>query len=158
MESIIKPREHLGLLVLVTCCQICLSCNQIALFFDHQYLGRDSINIYLRLPLLVGCGQLSFSLEWIAGFFDHQFLWKESIDILVLCVELVHGVSRQNKVAPETTPFHWLWPGQIGFQDSLILQGINLFLCLVFSILIFFFIYLFASLSNFSGVQLAMTS
>ena len=27
--------------ILIGCCQVCLSCNQIVRFFDYQYLGRE---------------------------------------------------------------------------------------------------------------------
>ena len=75
-----------------------------------------------RLPLLVWCGQLSFLLNWIAGFFDQQVLSKESFDMLVFCMELV--------IKERLHPRLWLLvgsgqlcaSGQIGFQDSLVIN------------------------------------
>ena len=68
MKVIIKERWHLRLPLLVGCGQFFLSSNQIAGFFDHQYLWNESCDIlvffclelvikgmqHLRLPLLVG--------------------------------------------------------------------------------------------------------
>lgn len=152
MGSIIKQRKHLELLALVRCCQIYLSCNQISWFYDH--LGRESVYIYLRIPLLVGCDQLSFLLNGITGFFDHESLWEKSNDILLLSMELFDGVSHQWKVAPDTTTFDWLLLGQIGFQDSLTLEEINLFLYMDITICIYFF----PTLSNFAGIHLIISS
>ena len=44
MEITIKGRKDLRLPVLVGCCQLCLLSSQIAGFFDHQYLWKESMN------------------------------------------------------------------------------------------------------------------
>ena len=44
-EGSIKGKQHLRLLLLVDCGLICLTSNQIAEFFDHQYLWKESIGI-----------------------------------------------------------------------------------------------------------------
>ena len=47
MQIIIKEMQHLKLLVLFECGQLCLLLNQIAGFFDHQYLRKESSNILI---------------------------------------------------------------------------------------------------------------
>ena len=101
MEVIIKGRYDLGLLLLVRCGQLYLSSNQIAVFFDPQYLWKESSDILVfctelfikwryhqRQLFLVGCGQLFNSSNQIAGFFGHQYLWKE-LSVLFFYMELV---------------------------------------------------------------------
>ena len=101
-ERIIREKYHLRLPFLVGFCQLYFLSNQISLFFDHQYLFKESINIlvflhgrkkskkenvikerkyitqikriHLRILLLVECGQLQLLSNQIAGFFDHQYL------------------------------------------------------------------------------------
>ena len=119
---------------LVGCGQLCLFSNQIAGFFDYQYLWKKFS--YL-LDLLHGdshqaklaSGTTSFDLVYqlfllsnqIAGFFDHQYLWKESRYIY----SFLHGVSHQGKAASEFNFFGWVWPvmsSPIRLQDSMIIN------------------------------------
>lgn len=116
---------------------------------DLSFMQSD-----FMIPLLFGCNHLCFLLNGITGFFDHQSLWEESNDILLLSMELFHGVSHQWKVAPDTTTFDWLLLCQIGFHDSLTQEEINLFLYMSIAICISFF----PTLSNFAGVHLIMSS
>ena len=44
-QLVIKKRQHLRLPLLVRCDQLCLSSNQIAGVFDHQYLWKDLIDL-----------------------------------------------------------------------------------------------------------------
>ena len=69
------------------------SINQISVFFNCQYVWKESIyhlQIFMEitikgrydfkvLVLLVGCVQLFPTSNQIVGWFDHQYLWKESI-------------------------------------------------------------------------------
>lgn len=92
MEMIIKGRQHVRLPFLVGCDQMYLLLNQISVFFNHQDLWKELIDIlvflvikgsqHLRLPLLIGCDQLCHASSQTAGFFGLQYLWKESIYIL----------------------------------------------------------------------------
>ena len=62
------------------------------LFFDHQYLWKESVDIliFLRGNNHQGkaesetntCGHFCLLSYQITGFFDQQNLWKESIDLL----------------------------------------------------------------------------
>ena len=45
MELVITGRQHLTLALLVGGSQLCLGSNQIAGFFDHPFLWKESINI-----------------------------------------------------------------------------------------------------------------
>ena len=69
-------RENLRLSLLVGCGQVCLTSNQITLFFEQQYYWTEPINIFdflhgdnhLSLQLLFGCGQMclcSKRIPWI---------------------------------------------------------------------------------------------
>ena len=49
MEFIIKCRYHLRLLLLVECGQLCHLPSQIAGFFDHQYLWKESVDTLVSL-------------------------------------------------------------------------------------------------------------
>ena len=73
-----------------------LSTNQITVFFDRQYLWKESIDILYFLHGNNHQGNLASettTFGWVwpvvpliqsdCRFFDHQFLWKESIDVLV---------------------------------------------------------------------------
>ena len=95
-----------------------LSANQIATFFDYQYIpGRNhaTSSIFcmgmmikekdqLRLPLLVLCVQLHLLPSQTAGIFDHQYLQKKSISIL----DFLHRDNPQRKIKYETTSFGWV--------------------------------------------------
>ena len=96
-ELISEEKWHLRLPLLVKFDQLCLSSIPIAGFFDHQYLWKESINVFvfcmqiitkgrwlLRQSILVGLGQLYFFFNQIPGFFDHHCPWKESADIWYL--------------------------------------------------------------------------
>ena len=76
-----------------------LPTNQIAVFFDHQYLWKYSIDTLdflhgdnhkqkegFEITTLVGCGQLCLSFSQIVGFFHHQYFWKESANNVHFCI------------------------------------------------------------------------
>ena len=119
MEVIIEEKQHLKLTLLVRCGQLCFSSNQIAGFFDHQYLQEELVDFleflhgdnhherqHLSVPLLVGCGQVYLLSSQIVGFFEHQYLWEESISLL----DFLNGDNYQRKVASENDTFGWVWP------------------------------------------------
>ena len=80
-----------------------LSANQITVFFDHQYLWKESIDIldFLRGNNHQGkigseatsfvSGQLGLLSCQIAGSFDYQYHWKESINNF----DFLHGDSHR---------------------------------------------------------------
>ena len=87
--------------VLLQLCPKMLSTNQIAIFFDHQYPWKESVDIidFLRgnnHQGEIGDETSAFGWVWpvvplfqsnqIVGFYDHQYLWKESSEILVFCM------------------------------------------------------------------------
>ena len=90
------------------CSQLCLSSNQIAGFFDHQYLCKESIGIidFLQVDNYQGTVALqntTLSIQMV-GFSEHQYPWKESINILdFLCEE-----NNQGKLASNTTTCGWV--------------------------------------------------
>ena len=111
MEVVIKRGQHLGLL-LDWICQWCLKSNDIAGFFDHEYLWRESIDIlifcielaikgrkHLRLPLLICCGQLCLSSNQIAGFFIINIPGRNQLISQIFCSEIIIK-GRQNMALP----------------------------------------------------------
>lgn len=60
----------------------------------------------LRLLLLVGCGQLYLRSYQIVGFFIINISGKSQL----VSQFFLHGDIRQEKVAPGTTTFSWVWP------------------------------------------------
>ena len=116
MEIIIKRMQDLSLLLLVECGQLCLLSNQIAGFFDHQYLRKESIDILVfcieifikesqhpRLPLLVEYAQLCLFSNQVEGVYDHQYSQKESNGTLLVFYE-------DNHEGTEATTFGQVWP------------------------------------------------
>ena len=113
----INGRKDLRLILLVGYGQLWLLSNQIAGFFDRQYLRKISINALdffhgekhqqkkgsevTTFSVIVSCA----SPNQVAGFFDHQYLWKESIEIL----EFLHGDNCQQNEGSETTTSDWVW-------------------------------------------------
>ena len=94
---------------MIECDQLCLSSNQITVFFDTQYLWKESISIVDFLNGDNHQGKVvskSTIFGWVwpvgplvqSGFFDQQHLWMESINIL----DIFHGDDHQGKVASET--------------------------------------------------------
>ena len=59
MEIVIKGRYHMRLTLLVGCSKVSLSFNQIAGFFDHQNIWKDSV--YVLDILLKDSHQVSYS-------------------------------------------------------------------------------------------------
>ena len=93
MEVTLNGRKDLKLPLLIGCSQLCLSLNQIAGLFDHQYMSKKStktINCFygdnhqkskdLRGPVLVGCFQLCLPSNQTERYFDQEYLWNELIN------------------------------------------------------------------------------
>ena len=110
----VRGKKDLWLPLLFGFDQLCLLSNQIAGFFDDQYLWKLSID---SLDFLQGnkhhCkkGSETTTFGWVLpvvplvqtdrGFFDHQYLWKEPINTIDFC----NGDSHQGKAGFETVSF-----------------------------------------------------
>ena len=123
MEITIKGRKDLRLPVLVGCCQLCLLSSQIAGFFDHQYLWKESMNT--KDFLLGGNQQLKEGWGYhfclgLANCVYHSNRLQNSLIINISAWNqlilhfFIHGDNHQRKEGSETASF-WI-PGFFGHQ------------------------------------------
>ena len=108
-----------------------LSVNQIAVFFYHQYLWKESSDILVfvswnwssskgsiwKSSSLARYCQVCFSCNQIAWFFDHQYIGRKSIDVLAF----LHIVSFKLPLLVECGQLSFLLNWIAGFFDQLFL-------------------------------------
>ena len=141
MEITIKGRKDLRLPVLVGCCQLCLLSSQIAGFFDHQYLWKESMNT--KDFLLGGNQQLKEGWGYhfclgLANCVYHSNRLQNSLIINIsawnqlILYFFIHGDNHQRKEGSETASFSWVLPVVPLVQSdsrilwsSISLEGIN---------------------------------
>ena len=103
----ICSRQHLRLLPLRGCGQLCLFSNQIAGLFDHQYLSKESSDILVFCMVLVIKGRQDYWLG-VVSCVSHPIILDDSLIINIseksqIIYQLVfHGDSHRAKVASET--------------------------------------------------------
>ena len=121
MEFIIKCRYHLRLLLLVECGQLCHLPSQIAGFFDHQYLWKESVDILVSLhgvshkgkvaPItchlfglgVVSCGHLIILQDCLISNISGE---NQLVSLFFL-----HGDNYQEKVRSIITVLGCVWAG-----------------------------------------------
>ena len=114
-----------------------LSANQVAVFFDHQYLWKESID---PTDFLHGNNhQRKISSETITFGWVWPFVFLVQSDCRILliisisgrnqqisfCMEIIikgraflHADNHKGKVACETTSFGWVWPVVLLIQSD----------------------------------------
>ena len=142
LEVTLNGRKDLKPPLLIGCSHLCLSWNQIAGIFDHQYMNKKSnktINyLYgdnhqkskdLRGAVLVGRCQLCLPSNQTERYFDQEYLWNELINNQIFCIEMrirgrkdlstSFGFFESNQIDGFFDHLYHLWKESITILDFL---------------------------------------